>query len=99
MARVIWSDSAIDDLRAIGQFYERSSPTFARTIVTDLYEAVARLTTFPLSGAIVPELEDQAVRQLIVRGFRILYEAGRDQVRILAVFHGRQDLGRKLDDD
>jgi plasmid stabilization system protein ParE len=54
VARIIWTDAAIEDLRAIGEFYARSSPEFASSIVTALYESAGRLRIFPQSGRVVP---------------------------------------------
>ena len=98
MAQIIWSDSSIDDLRAIGEFYERSSPAYASIIVTELYTSVSQLRDYPQSGRIVPELNEQPIRELVVRGFRIVYKLTRDKVRIVTVLHSRQDLSDKLSD-
>lgn len=99
MARIIWTDSAIGDLRAIGEFYSRSSPEFAGAIVTDLYESVGRLADYPQSGRVVPELDGQTLRELIHRGFRIIYEVGDDELHVLTVLHARQDLAKKWSEE
>ena len=96
MARIIWSDAATDDLRSIGEFYERTSPSYASTVVTDLYTSVSRLQQFPRSGRIVPELSDDSIRELLVQGFRIVYEIRGERIRIVALLHSRQDLPDKL---
>jgi plasmid stabilization system protein ParE len=97
VARIVWTDSAIDDIRAIGEFYERSSLVFARAIVTDLYESVGRLARFPYSGRVVPELDEDAIREVIESGFRVVYEVVDEDVRVLTVIHTRQSLRKKLD--
>ena len=99
MARIIWTDSAITDLRGIGEFYERTSPNYASTIVTDLYACVGRLRDFPQSGRVVPELNEEQVREILILGFRIIYEIAGDEVRVLTVLHSRQDLESKLKGD
>lgn len=99
MAQIIWSDSAIEDLRAIGEFYSRSSPEFAGSIVTELYKSVGRLRDFPRSGRTVPETGEDALREVIHRGFRIIYELAGDNVRVLTLLHARQDLLAKIQHD
>ena len=96
MARIIWTNSAIADLRGIGEFYERTSPNYASTIVTDLYAGVGRLRNFPRSGRVVPELNEERLREMLVRGFRVIYEIAGGEVRVLTVLHSRQDLENKL---
>lgn len=97
MARIVWTVSAIDDVRGIGEFYERSSVAFARALVTDLYDAVGRLAHFPFSGRVVPELDEDAIREVLESGFRVVYEIVDEDVRVLTVIHTRQSLRKKLD--
>lgn len=96
MAKIIWSLEALADVSEIGLFIERDSARFAEVIVNRLYSSVDRLMEFPLSGREVPELEDISVREIIVVGYRIIYEVSNEFVRILAVLSSRQDLGKKL---
>lgn len=96
MHDVRWSRGALGDLAAIGTYFERSSPQYARTIVARLYAASEMLAEAPEAGRIVPEVEVGHIRELVRDGYRIVYLAGDDAVEILAVLHGRQDLGRKL---
>ncbi len=96
MGQVKWSLQALEDISEIGMFIERNSPHFAEVIVNRLYYSVDRLTEFPRSGREVPELRVGTIRELIVEGYRIVYEIRKDWIEILAVMSGRQDLRRKL---
>ena len=96
MAKVTWSLQALEDVTEIGLFFERDSPQFAEMIVNRLYQSVERLSNFPESGRVVPELEDRNVREVIVSGYRIIYELRKNVTEILTVLHGRQDLKSKL---
>jgi plasmid stabilization system protein ParE len=96
VAQIVWSDSALEDLRAIGEFYSRSSPEFAGAIVSELYESVSRLTHFPRSGRAVPELDEDTLREVICRGFRLIYELADEEVRVLTLLHARQDLLQEI---
>ena len=100
MAHVSWSAAAKQDLSAIRDYYESSSPGYTRSIISKLYEAVSRLEMFPRMGRQVPELESETFRELIVEGYRIVYlvigEEEEAEVDVLAIAHSRQDLLKKL---
>ncbi len=96
MAEVRWSRQALHDLDAIGEYVEGSSPTYARSLVARLYAASERLASFPAMGRAVPEVELDHIRELVREGYRIVYVTSGDQVEVLAVLHGRQDLREKL---
>jgi plasmid stabilization system protein ParE len=50
-----------------------------------LVAAVERLEAFPQSGRVVPERNDEAIREVIVRPYRIVY---RDGIQGLASLSG-----------
>jgi len=50
------------------------------------------LTDHPQLGRRVPEAEHDDVRELVFRGYRILYLARSEQVYVITVIHGTQDL-------
>lgn len=60
---------------------------------------LAGLKRFPFTGRPIPELPDGERREVIVAPFRIIYRVVEDQVRILAVVHGRRDLESALPED
>ncbi|MEM8557751.1 MAG: type II toxin-antitoxin system RelE/ParE family toxin [Bacteroidota bacterium] len=100
MAEVIWSSAAREDLAAIRDYYARTSPGYARSILTKLFAAIENLATFPRIGRAVPEIEDAAFREVIVEGYRVVYLVTGEEVDasvdLLAIAHSRQDLTRKL---
>lgn len=91
--RVDWSDLALDDLDDVTRYISKDSPYYARKFAEHIFDSTDRLIDFPLSGRAVPEAEDKNVRELIVRGYRIMYLVESDRVLVLAVMHGRRDLG------
>ena len=89
MTTIRWTDQAIADLAAIRAFIEQDSPHYSSVVVSRLIRAVERLKDFPTSGRIVPEFEQQAVREVVERPYRIVYRlAGEGEIRILTVHHG-----------
>ena len=96
MANIRWSRGALDDLRDVGAYFERTSGQYARSIVGRLYAAVDILAEHPEMGRVVPEVDVPHVRELVREGYRIVYLVADGTVEVLAVLHGRQDLERKL---
>ena len=88
MAEVRWTPQASDDLEAITNFIASDSPNYASLFAIDVLASVERLETFPFSGRMVPELNDPAVREIILGNYRIAYRVRRDFVELLTVCHG-----------
>jgi toxin ParE1/3/4 len=82
-----WSGAARDDLRAIHTFVARDSPHYADLLVAHLIAAVDHLATFPLSGRIVPEFQQEDLREVIHGNYRVVYRVHVDAIAILTVFH------------
>ena len=88
MAEVRWTPQAADDLDAIAEFISKDSPHHSSLFVLDVLQAVDRLTEFPKSGRVVPEIDDPLVREVILGSYRIIYRVRNHLVEVLTVFHG-----------
>ncbi|MEH2207368.1 MAG: type II toxin-antitoxin system RelE/ParE family toxin [Nostoc sp.] len=51
-----------------------------------------QLANFPLSGRIVPEFETEQIREVIEGSYRIIYYIKPEQIDVLAVIHGAQEI-------
>ena len=63
--RVVWSPRALTDLESLATFIEADSPHFARAVVRRVFSLVQTLARFPRSGRIVPEFEQEDIRELL----------------------------------
>lgn len=54
----------------------------------DVFEAVARLESFPLSGSVVRELGRQDIRQILLGDYRIIYRVKNQTPEIISIRHG-----------
>ena len=88
MAEVKWTDQATDDLASIADFIAKDSPRYASLFVIDVLAAVERLATFPSSGRVVPEVNNPAIREIILGNYRIVHRVKPGVVQILSVYHG-----------
>ena len=95
--KVVWTKSAETQLHAIHDYLARTSPEYALRIVDRTTARSIQITTFPLSGRIVPEYELHEVREIIEGFYRIIYLVGSQQVEILAVIHGSREQLQPID--
>jgi len=92
LARVRWRREALLDLEAIAEHITRESPAGARQTIRQIRASTRRLKDFPQSGRLVPESEDDSVREVIARSYRVFYAIEEDTVTILGVQHGAMEL-------
>ena len=95
--RVSWSRTALDDVDAIAEYINRDSPAYTRAVVNKIRDKVRKLTNFPNAGRIVPELDNEAIRECFVYSYRLVYRVQNNDVLIVAVVHGRRLLEPLLD--
>ncbi len=93
--KIVWSPLAISRAGEAAKFIARDRPGAAETWVEGLFEAVTKLSRFPESGRIVPEVGDPLFRELFHGAYRVVYRLGNDRVEILTVRHGK----RRFDPD
>ena len=87
--RLIWSPTARLDLHDLVNYIAADSPAAAKRFAQRIFETIERLQDFPLSGRMVPELEDPAVREVIQRPCRIVYRLNEAEktVEVARVWH------------
>lgn len=61
-------------------------------MVDRLTKRSAQITDFPFSGRSVREYEMDQVREIIEGPYRIIYYIKSDQIDVLAVIHGAQNI-------
>src|SRR5438105_542568 len=95
MATLRWSSQARKDLEGISNYYREVSAAFAERFEEQIFAAVRRLETFPHSGRVIPEAEDERLREVIYRQYRIMYHVDEreEEVLILTVIHSSRQFG------
>ena len=60
-----------------------------------MFEATRRLEVFPRSGRMIPEAEDEQLREVIYREYRIMYHIDEEnkEVLILTIIHSSRQFG------
>lgn len=96
MGKVVWTEPALTDLHDIIHHIAEDSPAYAERFGLRVVEAPRRLVEFARSGRVVPEFQDQNIRELIYGTYRIIYLIRQDVCYITAVVHGSRDILRHL---
>ena len=88
--QVALSSSARRDLRDIVRYISWDSPERAVTFGQFLVTSTKRLSEFTDMGRVVPEFDDQSIREIVVRSYRIIYRVDHSDCRIdiIRFWHG-----------
>ena len=89
---VIWTKPARDDLHAIFEYIALDSKFYAKNTIRNIIGRVMKLSETPMLGRIVPELDQDEVREVFVYSYRIICQLLSDNLAILAVVHGHHEL-------
>ncbi len=73
MARLIWTEPALQDLDEIADYIALDNTGAAKQLVQDVFSKVKRLKKHPKLGKPVPELGESIYRELFVTACRIFY--------------------------
>lgn len=96
MAEIVWSDPALADLDAIGDYIALENLNAAQQLVRRIFEHVDQLETHPDSGSKPQELRGWRYRQIVEPPCRVIYRHDKDQGRVLIlhVMRSEQKLRR-----
>jgi len=98
MARLIWTEPALQDLDGIAEYIALDNPLAAARYVQKVFDTVERLKAHPKSGKRPPELPRTSYREVIVVPCRIFYRSEGDAVYILYVMRSERLLRSYLID-
>lgn len=82
------------DLLAIGHYIARDKPGAAKRFVKRLQKRARDAAALPRSGRRVPEFGGRDdIREVIERGYRIVYRIVGEEIHLLTVFESHRLLG------
>ena len=95
MAEVRLSTQAEKDLDAVLAYYDEVAPDFSEVFESNLLAKLRLLEDFPRMGRRVPEIGDDALREVIYRSYRVIYHVDADDevVEVLTLLHGSREFG------
>jgi toxin ParE1/3/4 len=91
-----WTEQAVNQLGAIAEYISLASPIYAEQVVERLLARLRQAQDFPASGRHVPEAGHTDLREVIESPYRVIYRVAPSAIEIIAIVHGRQDIGAHL---
>ena len=96
MAKIIWTEPALDQLDEIAGYIALDNPVAASQLVVKVFKRVDLLERFPNSGREPLELPDSIYREAICSPCRIFYRREGKNVLILHVMRDEMQLKKYL---
>lgn len=96
MAEVIWTEPALEQLNDIAEYIALDNFQDAQNVVQNAFDKVDRLSEFPLSGRIPPEVPNSIYQEVIVNPCRVFYRLQDGTVYIIHVMRDAQQLRKHM---
>jgi toxin ParE1/3/4 len=87
---VVWTNRALSDLEAIGDYIARDNERAAQRWVLRLIAVAQKAALVPLTGRRVPELGQDDIREVFLRTYRLVYRVAKNRFEVLTVFEGHR---------
>ena len=97
MRKLIWTEPSLSDLQAIFDYISKDSEYYASIFISEIIESAEKLIDFPKMGRIVPEYQQNDIREILVQSYRVIYQLEQNQILILTVIHGRRELTKLME--
>ena len=92
MVKVIWTEFALEDLKAIHEYISQDSKAYADKFIEKLINRVDQLENFAKSGRSVPEFNSETIRELVEGNYRIVYKINPDHIGVVRIHHSARQL-------
>lgn len=92
MVKIIWSEQSLEDLKNIYDYIAADSKHYARSFTERIVEFIEHLASFPKLGRRVPESDDENIREIIFKNYRIIYQINKGYLELITVIHGSRIL-------
>ena len=99
MVKIRWTDFALENLIAIGDYIEKDSYFYAQRVVNNLFNSVDILEQHPFAGRVVPEFNNKNIRELIRGSYRVVYKIINEiNIDIITIHHSARLLSNLPDE-
>jgi toxin ParE1/3/4 len=86
--KIRWSPRAASNLEDICDYIAKDSEYYAAIFAKKVIKLIKTLPEFPKSGRIVPEYDNENLREKIYENYRIVYRLQGEVIEIVAICHG-----------
>ena len=88
--KLYWTEESSVRLQEIEDFISRDNPEIATEFTDKLISIAETIPNNPERGRIVPELAIEQIREILYKGYRIVYFRREKSIEVLTVFEGHQ---------
>ena len=88
--KIKWSPRSVAQFEHICEFISLDSEVYARIFAQRVFKLIENITLFPHSGRIVPEYDDENLRELLMDNYRIVYRLKTKVIEIVEICHTAQ---------
>jgi plasmid stabilization system protein ParE len=92
MARIIWTEPALQELDEIADYISLDNPTAAKKLVREAFRRIDFLAHHPESGKLIVQFENSVYREVVLPPCRIFYRVADEVVYIIYVIREEQFL-------
>ncbi|WP_342152104.1 type II toxin-antitoxin system RelE/ParE family toxin [Methylorubrum sp. SB2] len=89
--KVVFSEAALADLEAIGDYIARDNPRRAVSFVDELVACAERIADAPEGFPLIERDRRRGIRKRVHKSYLIFYRVRGDEIEILHVLNGAQD--------
>ncbi len=92
--QIVWSEAASEDLKEIVQYIALDDADAAAYLADRILFHIETASTLPFSNRSVPEKGDEAIRESILKPYRIIYHVDEDRqaIHVLRIWHGARGI-------
>lgn len=83
-----WSPKAASHFEEICAYISKDSNYYAVLFAKRIVAIVKSIPQFPKSGRVVPEYNDENLREKIYENYRLVYRINEEVIEIVAICHG-----------
>lgn len=91
MAELKWAESAVKDLDNICTYIAEDSEEYARMFARKIIDTIETTAAFPYSDRIVPEMQNEMIREKILTNYRIIYRINNDSIEVVRIIHNARN--------
>jgi plasmid stabilization system protein ParE len=96
MARIIWTEPALQELDEIADYISLDNPSAAKILVRNAFKRVDYLVKHPESGKVTEDFEGSVYREIVLPPCRIFYRAEGEYVYLIHIIREEQLLHRNI---
>ena len=90
MKELLWTETAKRDLQLIYDYIANDSIFYADKFVDELFEKAENLKSFSGVGRVVPEIQNEKIREIFHHSYRIMYKISEETIYVTQITHMAQ---------